>query len=313
MKGQSAILRLSIKQLEAFTSVVECGSFSRAAEELFLSQSTVSAHVSSLEKALGEPLLIRGERRPVELTAAGSRVYPLAKKILSDCGELQMLFQTGGEDTPLLLGASTVPGQYLLPGYLASFFRRCPHLRYKLQRGDSASIHRLIQNGDVRLGFVGARLEPEAYEYIPLARDTLVMVTQNNERYRRLRERGTLGKELLSEPTVAREEGSGTDRTIQNYMRAIGYPRDELRILARVDDPETIKRMVSEGMGVSVLSALAVEREVAEGKLLAFPMDPDGLHRDIFLIHRRDALLSTIERQFVDYLKKISDTDRPST
>ena len=300
------MLLFSLKQLEAFTAVAECGSFSRAASELFLAQSTVSAHVSSLEKILGEQLLLRSDRRPIELTAAGSRVYPLAKKILSEGRDLQELFQHGEEDAPLLLGASTVPGQYLLPGYLAAFLRKHPNLRYTLRRGDSAAIHRLIRSGDTHLGFVGAKLEPDTCEYVPLARDTLVMVTQNNDRYRKLRDQGTLGRELLSEPTVAREEGSGTDRAVQNYMRAIGYPRENLNILARVDDPETIKRMVSQGAGVSVLSALAVAREVEDGTLLAFPMDENGLHRDIFLLYRRDAPLGRTERQFIEFLKRIS-------
>lgn len=295
---------LTLKQLEAFAAVVECGSFSRAAEALFLSQSTVSAHVGALEQALGEPLFQRSDRHQVRLTDAGERVYPMAKKILSDCRELLSLFADGEQDGPLLLAASTVPGQYLLPGYLSAFLKKFPNVRYQLRRGDSAAVHRLLRHGDARLGFVGAKLEPETFTYVPLAEDTLVMVTQNNERYRGLKKQGATGRDLLSEPTVAREEGSGTDRTVQNYMHAIGYPRETLRILARVDDPETIKHMVSQGVGVSVLSAMAVAREVEGGSLLAFEMDRDGLKRKIYLIWRSDARLSRTERQFADFLKK---------
>lgn len=295
---------LTLKQLEAFAAVVECGSFSRAAQTLFLSQSTVSAHVGALEETLGEPLLLRSDRHQVRLTGAGERVYPMAKKILSDCRELSELFAGAEQDGPLLLAASTVPGQYLLPGYLSAFLKKCPDVRYQLRRGDSASVHRLLREGDARLGFVGAKLEPEAFAYVPLAEDTLVMVTQNNERYRALKKQGALGRELLSEPTVAREEGSGTDRTVQNYMNAVGYPKETLRILARVDDPETIKHMVSRGVGVSVLSALAVAREVESGGLLSFEMDQTGLKRQIYLIYRGDARLSRTEKQFVEFLKK---------
>jgi len=294
---------ITLKQLEAFAAVVECGSFSRAAEELFLSQSTVSAHVGALEQALGQMMFRRGDRRQLRLTDAGSRVYPMAKKILADCGELAGLFSDDGRDEPLLLGASTVPGQYLLPHYLAAFLKKHPLLHYKLRRGDSADIHRLIRSGDVRLGFVGTRLNPDAFVYTPLAEDTLVLVAQNNEHFRRLREQGVWGRDLLSEPTIAREEGSGTDRTVQNYMSAIGFPKETLNILARVDDPETIKRMVAHGAGVSVLSALAVSREVQEGSLIAFPLDPDGLHRDIFLLYPRDMSLNRTEQQFLAFLK----------
>lgn len=294
---------LTLKQLEAFVAVVECGSFSRAAEALFLSQSTVSAHIAALESLLDAPLLTR-DGRAARPTREGERVYPLAKKALADCRELLKLFADGAQDTPLRLGASTVPGQYLLPGYLSAFLKKFPNVRCQLLRGDSASVHRLLRDGDARLGFVGARLEPEAFTYVPLAEDTLVMVTQNNERYRALKRQGAAGRGLLSEPTVAREEGSGTDRAVQNYMNAIGYPKETLRIIARVDDPETIKHMVSQGVGVSVLSALAVAREVEGGSLLAFEMDEMGLKRQIYLIYRSDARLSRTEKQFVDFLKK---------
>ena len=294
----------TLKQLEAFVSVVECGSFSRAAETLYLSQSTVSAHVGALEEALGEALLLRSDRHQVRLTAAGERAYPMAKKILADCRALSERFADEEEDGPLLLAASTVPAQHLLPGYLSAFLKKYPNIRYQLRRGDSAAVHRLLRAGDARLGFVGAKLEPETFAYVPLAEDTLVMVTQNNERYRALKKQGAWGRDLLSEPTVAREEGSGTDRTVQNYMNAVGYPKETLRILARVDDPETIKQMVAQGVGVSVLSALAVAREVADGSLLAFEMDQAGLRRRIYLIYRSDARLNRTEKQFADFLKK---------
>lgn len=295
---------LTLKQLEAFAAVVECGSFSRAAETLFLSQSTVSAHVSALEEALGESLLLRSDRHQVRLTDAGERAYPMTKKVLADCRELSELFAGEAQDGPLLLAASTVPGQYLLPGYLSAFLKKCPDARYQLRRGDSAAVHQMLRHGEARLGFVGAKLEPDTFTYVPLAEDTLVMVTQNNERYRALKKQGALGRDLLSEPTVAREEGSGTDRTVQNYMNTVGYPKETLRILARVDDPETIKHMISQGVGVSVLSALAVAREVEAGSLLAFEMDRSGLKRQIYLIYQDDARLSHVERQFVEFLKK---------
>ena len=296
--------RLTLKQLEAFAAVAECGSFSKAAETLFLSQSTVSAHVGALEETLGESLLLRSDRRQVRLTDAGERVYPMAKTILADCRELSELFTVGMESGPLLLAASTVPGQYLVPGYLSAFLKKYPDTRCQLRRGDSAAVHRLLRENHVRLGFVGAKLEPDSFRYSPLAEDTLVMVTQNNERYRTLKKQGAVGRDLLSEPTVAREEGSGTDRTVQGYMNRIGFPRETLHIVARVDDPETIKHMVSQGVGVSVLSALAVAQEVKDGSLLSFEMDRDGLRRQIYLVYRGDMPLRGMEKRLADFLRK---------
>lgn len=294
---------ISLKQLEAFVAVVDCGSFTRAADALFVSQSTVSAHVAALEALLDAPLLTRGEGRAVRPTAEGERVYPMAKKILADCRNLQELFAPAAGGGPLLLAASTVPGQYLVPGYLSAFLQKQPGVRYELRRGDSAQVHRLLADGDARLGFAGAALEPERFVYVPLAEDTLVLAARNDEKYRELKRRGVRGRELLGEPTVARKEGSGTDRSVRNYMSAIGFPAERLNILARVDDPEAIKHMVARGVGVSVLSALAVADEVKSGALLAFEMDEAGLKRQIYLVYRRGERLTETEKRFVSFLK----------
>lgn len=294
----------SLKQIEVFVAVAEHGSFTRAAEELYLTQSTVSAHIRALEQALDTALFARQTRRQVRLTAEGERIYPAAKKILADCRSLSELVQREESDLPLQLGASTVPGQYLLPDLLANFLKKHGDCRYQLRRGDSAEIHRLLRQGEIRMGFVGAVLEPDTFVYTPLAEDRLVMVTENSARYRRMQQTGVLGHSLLSEPTVAREEGSGTDREVQNYMGRIGFPQEQLHIVARVDDPETIKRMVAQGVGVSVLSALAVQREVSDGRLLAFELDKSGLRRKIYMVSRRDIAYTRTEQQFIEYLRR---------
>lgn len=295
---------LSLKQLEAFVAVAESGSFSLAAKQLFLSQSTVSAHVAALETLLGERLFHRGSAG-AGLTPAGEQAYAAAKKILGQCRDLEQLFRSGQDDGPLLLGASTVPGQYLLPGVLSAFLQKNPDVHYQLRRGDSAAIHALMGQ-EVRLGFVGAMLAPESNHYLPIAEDKLVLVTENSPHFRAMQQQGVWGRELLGLPTVAREEGSGTDRMVRHYLSAMGFPMEELRVIARVDDPEAIKHMVQRGVGVSVLSAMAVADEVASGKLLAFDMDSEGLKRDIYLIYRRDAHLTAAERSFIAFVQRQS-------
>ncbi len=261
---------ISLKQLEIFVAVVEYGGFTRAAEELFFNQSTVSAHISLLEQALGKELFVRSNRRHVRLTKEGEQVYPIARRILNDCAALRTLFSDADSTPVVALGASTVPGQYLVPGYLAAFLKR----------------------------------EPENVDYFPLYDDRLVLAAPNNEHYRMLRERGVYGRELLlEEPFVSREEGSGTDASLQNYLRTLGLSHDMLHVVARVDDPEAIKQMVSGGVGVAVLSALAVEQEVQNGTLLAFEMDKSALKRTIYLITLKSQQLSRMEQKLVDFLK----------
>ena len=305
---------ISLKQLEIFVAVVEYGGFTRAAEELFFNQSTVSAHISLLEQALGKELFVRSNRRHVRLTKEGEQVYPIARRILNDCAALRTLFSDADSAPVVALGASTVPGQYLVPGYLAAFFRRSypasaflkrePEFRYSLRRGDSEQVHRMLKSGQIAVGFVGAVSEPENVDYFPLYDDRLVIAAPNNEHYRAFRERGVYGRELLlEEPFVSREEGSGTDTSLQNYLRTLGLSHDMLHVVARVDDPEAIKQMVSGGVGVAVLSALAVEQEAQNGTLLAFEMDKSALKRTIYLITLKSQQLSRMEQKLVDFLK----------
>ena len=110
------MLEINLKQLESFVATVEHSGFTAAAAALYLTQSTVSAHVSALEQTLGVPLLVRGARRPVTLTPEGQNVYVQAREILNRCERLQALGPA--EQPPLRLGASTAPGQGLLPELL---------------------------------------------------------------------------------------------------------------------------------------------------------------------------------------------------
>ena len=107
----------------------------------------------------------------------------------------------------------------MLPELLSAFLKKQPDCRYLLRRGDSAQIAAAVRSGEIRIGFIGTREELAGLSGVPVAEDRLVMVTPDTDRYRELKRRGVYGRELLGEPTVAREEGSGTDRAVVDYMR----------------------------------------------------------------------------------------------
>lgn len=297
------MIEFSLKQLEIFIAIVEFGSFTRAAEELFLNQSTVSSHLMALEQILGKPLFIRNCRRQVCMTPAGETLYPIAKEIIGTCKSIPSLFRNAEPYRPILLGASTVPGQYLLPQYLSAFLGEQKKFRYVLRHGDSTRIHKLLKNGEIRLGFVGTISEPETVDYFPLSEDRLVLVAPNLPHYQMLKERGAFGRDLLTEPMVARSEGSGTGRTAHNYIKSLGLSSKNLSVVARMDDPEAIKHMVIGGFGVAILSSLSVRQEVAAGTVLSFEMDPKGLTRGIYLATMRNAAFTPAEQELLTFLK----------
>ena len=294
------MLDISIRQLEVFVATAEYCSFTKAAEDLHLTQSTVSMHIRTLEEVLGACLIERGARKKVILTEEGKRVYSMAKDILSRVDALQERRTDGGEEL-LRIGTSTVPAQYLLPKLLSGFLKKHSRVKYILRRGDSEHILECIQKGEVRIGLTGYRNGDRSLIFQEIARDHLVLITENSEAYRAMQAAGNTGKDLLDRPMIAREESSGTQHAADAFLQKLGVT--EPNIVARMDNPESIKMSVSEGIGVSLISDLAVSAEVKAGKLLAFPFSPQAEERKLYVVWPRDALLTSAELRFVQYVK----------
>ena len=294
------MLDISIRQLEVFVATAEYCSFTKAAEDLHLTQSTVSMHIRTLEEMLNTCLIERGARKKVILTEEGKRVYSMAKDILSRVDALQERRTDGGEEL-LRIGTSTVPAQYLLPKLLSGFLKKHSRVKYILRRGDSEHILECIQKGEVRIGLTGYRNGDRSLIFQEIARDHLVLITENSEAYRAMQAAGNTGKDLLDRPMIAREESSGTQHAADAFLQKLGVT--EPNIVARMDNPESIKMSVAEGIGVSLISDLAVSAEVRAGKLLAFPFSPQAEERKLYVVWPRDALLTSTELRFVQYVK----------
>ena len=196
--------RLNLRQLEIFSAVVDAGSFTAAAEKLYLAQSTVSDNVRALEELLHLKLFHRESKRRLTLTLEGKRVYRYAQDILGRCSAL-LLDVAVDSALELTLGASTVPAQSLLPGYMARFARENPACRCTLLCGDSAAVQQMLLNGDIHLGFVGSADDRQDLIYEPIAEDRLVLITPNTPRFAALKTQGVLGRELFREPFLFRE------------------------------------------------------------------------------------------------------------
>lgn len=298
------MLKFTLKQLEIFTAVAECSSFTLAAERLYLTQSTVSIHIASLENALGAPVFQRENRKKIQLTPAGQIVYHYARDILERCEEMEQAAARKAVEK-LKIGASSVPSQCLLPPLMAGFIRQSQgsNCSFVLRKGDSTSIHDLLREGAIRIGFVGTALDRAAMDYTPLLEDQLVVITPCTERFRRLKESGVSGDALLGEPMIVREIESGSRREFEHYLLGCGFPLSELNIVAEIDQPATIMESVSKGMGISVISAMVAATGVQEGRLLTFSLG-DGLHRSIYLATRKNFSPSREEQEFLDFVRE---------
>jgi DNA-binding transcriptional LysR family regulator len=295
------MINFSIRQLEVFVSVMETNSFSRAANDLALAQSTVSAHIKGLEDTLGVQLFVRSAKKQVSPTKRGKELYSYAKAIVEQCRVLENEVAEGPAQQELFLAASTDSFEYLLPGLMADYARLHPSCRFVLVNGDSTFVHEQLHNQSARIGFCGTTLNRRELEYRAVCRDKLVMITPNTERYQRLQQRGLYGRDLLDEPMIERSQTSGTKKEFDRYLENNGMAERKLRIVARMNQADAVKSSVVSGLGVAVVSQMAAKKYESSGDLLVFDLDAEGAYRNIYLVYPRDLVFSKAERAFVSF------------
>lgn len=294
---------INLKQLEIFAAVVECGSFTEAANQLYMAQSTVSSHIHALEAILLTPLFHRGAKKNGALTDDGKRVYQLAKDVLEKCRDLEtgMVEEKGSE---LRLGTSTAPGCQLVPSYVAAFYRRRPDCCVSLKHGDSGGIQEMLLEREIQLGFVGSADNRQELSYECIAKDHLVLIAPCQDHYAAMQAEGRLGRELLTEPLLSREYGSGTQEMVDNYLAGVRLPAGGVRVAAYVSNPVTLEKLVAAGMGVAIVSYLTVEERVAAGEVLSFELEERPVERNIYMAWRTKGELTPAAKEFSAFVRK---------
>ena len=296
---------MDIKELEAFVYVVENCSFSRAAELLHLTQPTISSHVSALERKLNIKLIVRTTKETYP-SDAGKLLYRYAKEILQVRENAAAALKSFSQEMrgTITLAASTVPSQYYLPHLLQNFHEKYPDIAFNIQMEDSPKVVELVATRSVEIGFCGTMVASHKCVYQDFASDPMVLITPNTPRFAALKTQGVLGRELFREPFLFRERGSGTQKVIDNYLSEIRLDPQVIHTVAYVSDPTVLQRLVAEGTGVSILSALAVQETVAVGQLLQFELDETPVRRSIYMARRRKSSMSSPARTFAELVRK---------
>ena len=295
---------MDIKQLEAFVHVVETCSFSKAGELLHLTQPTISSHILSLERELNIKLIVRTTKETYP-SEAGKLLYNYAKEILimrENAVQAIRMFSQEMRGT-ITVAASTIPGQYYLPKILQSFREKYPDIKFNIQMTDSSDVVDRITTRTAEVGFSGTEIDAPKCIYREFADDKLVVITPNEERFRQYVGKGFPIRQIREEPFISRESGSGTRKETEAFLRELGINVAELKTAVEVRSTESIIKMVSEGMGVAVLSKSACEDYQQFGKVLAFDFDNITLRRKLYLIKHKNSILSPIAQVFYDYAK----------
>lgn len=299
---------MNLKQLEAFVQVSESGSFSKAAKELFLTQPTISAHISSLEKELKVRLFIRNTKE-VSLSDDGKDLYRYAKQITDLEKAIEERFYMDSDDGKhfITIAASTIPAQYLLPKVLMCYRERYPKEQIKIMETDSSEVVTQVVDHMVDVGFTGTVLEKKHCKYIPFYKDELAVITPDTPEYRILKEQNRDDIDWIKrKPLILREEGSGTRKEAEKQLKNAGISMEDLDIVASIANQETIKKSVKQGMGITVLSRLAAEDE--DG-LLIFPIPGADEGRDINLVYNKNYQMTRSADRFIRIVKEVYDIE----
>ncbi|PRR69028.1 HTH-type transcriptional activator CmpR [Moorella humiferrea] len=285
-----------------FITTVEKGTLSAAAEELHLTQPAVSKQLQALEDFYGVRLLER-RGREVRLTAAGRICFRHAKAILRhleqsrrELAELTRLVKGR-----LLLGASTIPGQYILPRLIGNFRQEYPQVEVVVEIADSQEVIRRLQSGEIDLGLVGAGGRGRNLTYSRLVEDEIVLIVPAGHRLSGLK--NVTVKDLEGEPLVWREAGSGTRRVVEERLQKAGFNVNPDQIVMELGSTEAIVSAVEAGLGISLVSCWAAEKGLKLGRLVAVPLQGVNLKRDLYLVRRRQPLNPAAE-VFVGYVEK---------
>jgi DNA-binding transcriptional LysR family regulator len=290
-------------QLYIFHTVARLGSFSKAAEELEISQPAVSIQVRELEKSLGNSLLHR-MRRGLQLTDTGKEVYSYTQRIFALADEMQSAVQDiqGLKSGRLTIGSSTTPGEYILPWAIGRFRQRYPGIEVSLSISNTHTIVQKILSHELDMGMAGAPVSLQGLVSFSYVSDDIVIIEP--PAHPLARKRTVTLEALKGQEFIMREQGSATRRTAEQCLAQHGI---SIHVVMELGSNEAVKRAVAAGLGLGMVSKFAVTPDTLAGFLKVLSVEGWRCTRPLTVFYRDDKHLPSAQRAFLRFLQE----DRP--
>src|SRR5436190_12834718 len=287
---------MDVRDLQVFLSVARHLNFTRAGEEVHLSQPSVSVRMRQLERDLGSKLFEQLGKK-VALTEAGQLLVPYATRVIAAMSDARHAIDElqGLERGLLRIGASTTPGMYLIPRTVAHFKRRYPKIEVSLAVKDTRQIEDGVIRNEFDFGFVGGHLAGDEVEVLPWMTDHLVLVVPFNHVL--ARKRPVDVADLRKERFILRESGSATRATVISHLQKSDL---EVETVMEMENPESVKKAVQSGLGIAFISKFAVETELQAKTLVAVRVRGLDIRRELKIVYRKDKHLSRAAQAFID-------------
>ena|SRR5208282_1586681 len=292
-------------KLKVFCTVTETKSFSKASQIIHLTQPAVSVQIQALEE-LYETKLFDRSGSSFDLTSSGEVLYSYAKNILAQYSELEKEIGkiTGLIKGSITLGASTTIGNYVLPSVVFDFKKTHPKIKINILIGTTNKVLDLLNSGVVEFGLIECETTRGKIKVEPFLTDELVFILP--ALHPLAKKKSISIPELMKEPFIIREEGSGTRQVIEKYLSLHGIKISDMHIVLVLGGTEAIKEAVERGMGIAILSRWAARKELQFGTLKYISAKEDRILRDFSLVVQKNTVFSHAVDEFLSFLKVYS-------
>ena len=287
---------MDVRDLQVFLSVAKHLNYTRAGEEVNLSQPSVSVRMRELERDLGSRLFEQLGKK-IALTDAGQLLVPYATRIIGAISDArQAIDELKGLERGLLrIGASTTPGMYLIPRTVAHFKRQYPKIEVRLAVKDTRQIEEGVIKNEFDFGFVGGHLVGDEVDVLPWMTDHLVLVVPSSHLL--ARKKSVKAADLRKERFILREAGSATRAAVAYHLKKADL---EVETVMEMENPESVKKAVQNGLGIAFISKFAVETELKAKSLVAIGVNGLDINRELKIVYRKDKHLGRAAQTFIE-------------
>ena len=295
---------MDFRQIEAFVKVAELASFSKAAEELYISQPSVSNYITSLERELNA-VLINRSTKVLSTTMVGERFFVKAKELLALKRETIELLKNLAKDVSgeIRILASSVPALYILPPVLADFHKLYPKASFTLRQSDTLETVQGIAAHKADIGFAGGITGDKRCGFYEFANEELVFIAPKGGSYSESK-KYSLQELIYSNHFISREFGSGTRMQYEKYFVENGISLDQIKTCASMDSTHSIINAVIGGLGISIVSELAARSMLEQKLLMAIRLEKDLPTRKIYAVLNKNVAHPHLIEVFMGHITK---------
>ena len=291
-------MKLTLRQIEIFINVVKSGHLTNVAKSMKLSQSAISMSIKELENILRRPIFDRINKKLV-LNEVGRAFHKEIDPLFKKFSDIEHEFQNSENKGMIRVGASTTIVDYLMPSIICSYMTAYPDVKITLKEGNTQEIAKLVESGEIDIGFVEGFVSGSSIIKEKIGIDDLLVITENKAI---ADAKPVFIDELASMRWVLREEGSGTREVFLDYIKE---KVDDLNIFLELGHTESIKGILKNRECLTCISKISVERELKEGKLFQVNVKSFDCKRDFLMIYHKDKYHSVLFEKFAYFSRQL--------